>query len=226
MYKAVSDRELNYLTSRLVNKIDNKIDIDGVVEEAAPYKILKLDKDGKFPADILTGTIPLDNIPKGALERCVIVSDDEARFALTIDDVQVGDTVKVLKTNKMFYVKDDEFLYDEAGYEIYSSGSAEKLTTGRDISLAGDIEGSALFDGTKNIIIDTIIKMLTGPLVLGEKIYGDTLPPNAEKGTLYLKRVPGSTISTKVIVLAGNMYGAEAPTGDEYKEDDIFFLQV
>lgn len=225
VYKAVSDRELNYLTGQLVSKIDNKIDLINVTDEPYANKILKLNDEGKFPADILSGIIPIENIPRGALERCVIVADDAERFDLRSNDVQVGDTVKVLSTNKMFYVKDDEFLYDEAGYEIYSSGSAEKLTIGRKISIEGDAEGDAEFDGTKDISIDLVIKSLTGPIVLGSEIYGDTLPPNAAKGTLYLKRVPGTSISTKSIVLPANMYGSSLPTGT-LTENDIFFLEI
>lgn len=225
MYKAVSDRELNYLTSQLVSKIDNKLAVTDVVEEAAPHKIIKLDEEGKLPANILKGVIPIENIPQGALERCVIVENDEERFELRKEDVQIGDTVKVLETNKMFYVKDDELLYDEAGYEIYSSGSAEKLTTGRKISLIGDAEGSVEFDGTKNVDINVIIKELTGPIILGKDVCGEILPPDVPKGTLYLKKVPGSSISTKPVILSSNLYGDTLPPGI-LTENDMFFLEV
>ena len=54
------------------------------------------------PADLLTGTISIDRLPHAALERCVVVANDEARFALTTDNAQTGDTVKVQDTNKDF----------------------------------------------------------------------------------------------------------------------------
>lgn len=67
-------------------------------------------------------TVPLANIPKAALERCYVVANDTARFALTTTQVQNGDTVKVSDTNKMYFVKDDTKLNNENGYEPYTSG--------------------------------------------------------------------------------------------------------
>ena len=77
-----------------------------------------------MPANILSGTIPLSNLPHGALERCVIVASDIARFSLTNLEVQTGDTVKVTNTGKMYFVVDETKLGSEAGYEIYTAGSA------------------------------------------------------------------------------------------------------
>lgn len=75
-------------------------------------------------ADKITGTINIANLPQGALERCVVVADDDARFALTSGNVQTGDTVKVTSTGAMYFVKDDTKLSNEEGYEIYTAGSA------------------------------------------------------------------------------------------------------
>lgn len=71
-----------------------------------------------------TELIPIANIPKAALERCMVVANDTARFALTTDQVQNGDTVKVAATKKMYFVKDDTKLNSEAGYEPYVAGTA------------------------------------------------------------------------------------------------------
>ena len=98
-----------------------------VVETAAAGKILKLDDEAKLPASILSGIIPLENLPHGALERCVVVPSDTARFALTSASVQKGDTVKVTATGKMYFVVDDTQLGTEAGYEIYTAGSASSV---------------------------------------------------------------------------------------------------
>lgn len=73
---------------------------------------------------ITTGTIDIDRLPKGALERCVIVADDTARFKLTKSNVQIGDTVKVTGTGKMYFVIDDSKLTSEDGYTVYTAGSA------------------------------------------------------------------------------------------------------
>lgn len=226
MYKAVSDRELNYLTEQLVTKIDNKVPIDSVVTEASANKILKLDNEGKFPANILNGVIPMENIPQGAIERCVIVADDDERFALTIDDVQVGDTVKVVADNKMYYVKDTESLFDENGYEIYSSGSAEKLTNARNISLSGDVEGNVDFDGTADVVMDVKLNKISNPLVLSNEVYGDTFPSGEiETGRLFLLKIPNSGVTANPVVLNPNLFGDSFPT-ENLSDGQVYFLRV
>lgn len=76
---------------------------------------------------ITSGTINIDRLPKAALERMVVVADDTARFKLTTATAQVGDTVKVTATNKMYLVKDDSKLNTEAGYEPYTAGYASSV---------------------------------------------------------------------------------------------------
>lgn len=76
---------------------------------------------------ITSGTIDIDRLPKAALERMVVVADDTARFKLTTATAQVGDTVKVTATNKMYLVKDDSKLSTEAGYEPYTAGQASSV---------------------------------------------------------------------------------------------------
>lgn len=76
---------------------------------------------------IKSGTIDIDRLPKGAIERIVYVKDDAARFALTTNTAQNGDTVKVRSTKKMFYVIDDTKLSSEAGYEPYTAESASAV---------------------------------------------------------------------------------------------------
>lgn len=78
-------------------------------------------------ASKLFGTIDIARLPHGALERCVIVADDTARFALTTAKIQLGDTVKVNKTQKMYFVIDDSKLNSEAGYTVYTAGSATSV---------------------------------------------------------------------------------------------------
>ncbi len=78
-------------------------------------------------ASKLFGTIDIARLPQGALERLVIVEDDTARFKLTTANVQLGDTVKVNKTQKMYFVIDDSKLNSEAGYTVYTAGSATSV---------------------------------------------------------------------------------------------------
>lgn len=76
---------------------------------------------------ITSGIIDIDRLPKAALERMVVVADDTARFKLTTATAQVGDTVKVTATNKMYLVKDDSKLNTEDGYEPYTASSASSV---------------------------------------------------------------------------------------------------
>ena len=76
---------------------------------------------------ITTGKISIDRLPHGALERCVVVKDDAARKALTKDDAQNGDTVKVTGTGLMYFVVDDTKLAEDAGYEVYTAGTASAV---------------------------------------------------------------------------------------------------
>lgn len=76
---------------------------------------------------ITSGTISIDRLPQGALERLTVVADDTARFALTSTNVQLGDTVKVTSSGLMYYVKDINNLGNANGYEIYTAGSATSV---------------------------------------------------------------------------------------------------
>lgn len=78
-------------------------------------------------ASKLTGTIPIERLPVGALERLVIVANDTERFALTQANIQKGDTVKVSDTNAMYFVVDDTKLSSESGYEVYTAGAATSV---------------------------------------------------------------------------------------------------
>lgn len=90
---------------------------------------------------ITTGKIDIERLPHGALERCKVVKDDAARKALTKDDVQNGDTVKVTDTGLMYFVVDDTKLAEDAGYEVYTAGTASAVDwsgiTNKPTTLAG-----------------------------------------------------------------------------------------
>lgn len=76
---------------------------------------------------ITSGTISIDRLPQGALERLTVVADDTARFKLTSSTIQKGDTVKVTSSGKMYYVVDETKLSSEAGYEVYAAGTAASV---------------------------------------------------------------------------------------------------
>lgn len=101
---------------------------------------------------IKSGTIDIDRLPKGAIERMVYVKDDAARFALTTNTTQNGDTVKVTSTKKMFYVIDDTKLSSEAGYEPYTAESASAVpwsgVTGKPTTFTPEAHPHAISDVT------------------------------------------------------------------------------
>lgn len=76
---------------------------------------------------ITSGTISIDRLPHGALERLTVVTDDTARFKLTSSNVQKGDTVKVTSTGKMYYIVDETKLSSEDGYDVYAAGTAASV---------------------------------------------------------------------------------------------------
>ena len=80
--------------------------------------------DGK--ADLVDGLIPVSQIPPVVIERLVRVADDTARFALTTETVQNGDTVQTIDNNKMYAVIDDTHLDSEQGYQVYVAGMAAR----------------------------------------------------------------------------------------------------
>lgn len=102
---------------------------------------------------ITSGTIDIDRLPKAALERMVVVADDAARFKLTTATAQVGDTVKVTATNKMYLVKDDSKLNTEVGYEPYTAGQASSVpwsgVTGKPSTFAPPTSSASVLGGIK-----------------------------------------------------------------------------
>ena len=73
---------------------------------------------------ITSGIIGIARLPQGALERLTVVANQTARFALTTNNVQNGDTVKQADSGVMYYVSDDTNLNNSSGYQIYAAGSA------------------------------------------------------------------------------------------------------
>ena len=99
---------------------------------------------------ISSGTISIDRLPQGALERLFPVENDEERFNLTNNEVQNGDTVKVNSTKMMYRVVDDTQLSTEDGYTEYTAGLAASVpwsgvTDKPNYASSESIGGSAIF---------------------------------------------------------------------------------
>lgn len=87
----------------------------------------KSDDIESLAASKITGVLSLDNIPHGALERLVVVADDEALLALTTENVQAGDTVKVEATSVMYFVVDEAKLGTKDAFSEYTAGTATSV---------------------------------------------------------------------------------------------------
>lgn len=129
---------------------------------------------------ITSGVISIDRLPQGALERCVVVADDTARFKLTSSNVQVGDTVKVTGTGKMYFVVDSSKLNAEAGYEVYTAGSATsvpwsgvtgKPSTFTPSSHTHSYAGSSSAGGAANSVANSIAIKLNGGGTEGTNLF-------------------------------------------------------
>ena len=76
---------------------------------------------------LTSGTVDIERLPQGALERLVKVANEAARYALTTADVQLGDTVQQLDTGIMYVVTDTDHLDSAAGYTEYTAGTAASV---------------------------------------------------------------------------------------------------
>ena len=85
------------------------------------------------------GLIPISYLPPVAFADCITVADQTARYALTTDDVQNGDTVYQSDTQVMYFVIDDTKLDRADGYKALAAGIAAQAVAdknGNDITTA------------------------------------------------------------------------------------------
>lgn len=109
---------------------------------------LVVGKAGSVDAANINGNIPLNKLPAAALERITIVATESARLALTKDDVQNGDSVKVTETNKMYAVVDGTKLGTENAanaFTDYVVGSAAKAALADAVPWSGITDKPAAF---------------------------------------------------------------------------------
>ena len=127
MTKFLDSTGLTHLVQKLKKDVIPAVKVNAAVKADSATKAATADvatKANSVDAANINGVIPISKIPQGALERVVTVADDTARFKLTTSQVQLGDTVKVTSTGRMYIVIDESKLTAEAGYMEYAAGHA------------------------------------------------------------------------------------------------------
>lgn len=138
---------------------------------------------------VTTGTLPLSVLPQGALERLVKVADEEARFALTTGDVQLGDSVLQTDTDTMYIVIDTAQLNSDAGYEEYAAGTAVLAETAEKVqhqlTVQKNGETQFVYDGSvaRTINIASSFADLTGQIAANQ--IPDSIITDAKLGVNY-----------------------------------------
>src|SRR5574344_2032007 len=199
-----------------VLKNKRKISLDGVSTSGVVY----FDGTTDVTIDITnidanligTGTIDRNRLPKGALERLVIVNTETDKFALTSDSVQRGDSVKVLSDGLMYIVIDDTQLSSALGYMTYSAGTSlnsEQLggVVASEYALKSGVVNYANYSG-----------------VATQSYYSGT----SSYSTKSLKDGNGNTISTTYLPLTGGIVNGTITASKfvnyTYRDNDYILL--
>ena len=176
---------------------------------------------------VTTGTLPLSVLPQGALERLVKVADEEARFALTTDDVQLGDSVLQIDTDTMYIVIDTAQLNNDAGYEEYAAGTAVLAETAEKVQHQLTVQKNGatqfVYDGSvaRTINIASSFADLTGQIaanqipdgIITDAKLGVNYAGSATKGGSATSAVKLDTART--IAFTGVVTGSTAFDGTE-----------
>lgn len=155
---------------------------------------------------VTTGTLPLSVLPQGALERLVKVADEEARFALTTDDVQLGDSVLQIDTDTMYIVIDTAQLNNDAGYEEYAAGTAVLAETAEKVQHQLTVQKNGVtqfvYDGSvaRTINIASSFADLTGQIAANQ--IPDGIITDAKLGVNYAGSATKGGSATSAVKLA------------------------
>lgn len=217
-----------YLDSAGVTHLVSKLKSDVIPN----VKVNAAKKADTVDASGIQGVIDISHIPQGALERVVQVKDDTARFQLTSEQVQLGDTVKVLSNGKMYIVIDEDKLNVDAGYMEYASGSASsvpwsgitdkpdsfkpsehthqlELTIGKS-TVSGKVSGSLTFP------FSNIFKEAFKTSGSGNAITGITVPSSSsvDQNSIFLNKDTTFATGSELNDLDGRVSELETNMGD------------
>jgi hypothetical protein len=157
------------------------------------------------------GQVPLNELPAMVFEHMEVVENDAARFALTRDEVQNGDTVYVNSSEIMYFVIDDTKLDREAGYKPLAAGTAAK----------------AIADKNGNDISQTYQAIISAQNKISSDYVDDSQSTNkfnvqadwsqaSNSAPDYIKNKPNITVGNDYIELGNNQrvyFTNTAPTG-------------
>lgn len=121
------------------------------------------------------GTLPINVIPHGALERLVKVKDQAARFGLTTegDDehegVQLGDSVLQIDTGVMYIVVNEKKLNSDDGYQKYTAGTALSASEAEYAKRAGSATTAATADTATKVANAVTFNILDGSVNGGSR---------------------------------------------------------
>lgn len=108
----------------------------GILKDIDDLK--KGDTITQISASKITGVIDLANLPKTVVERLTIVANEEALKALTTEQVQNGDSVKVSDSGLMYFVKDDT--------KLGSADTAMQAFEPYTVGIAGSVEWTGVLN--------------------------------------------------------------------------------
>lgn len=157
------------------------------------------------------GQVPLNELPAMVFEHMEVVENDTARFELTTDEVQNGDTVYVNSSEIMYFVIDDTKLDREAGYKPLAAGTAAK----------------AIADKNGNDIAQTYQTIISAQNKISADYVDDSQSTNkfnvqadwsqaSNAAPDYIKNKPNITVGNDYIELGNNQrvyFTNTAPTG-------------
>lgn len=174
-------------------------------------------KTCEIQASRVKGVLSIDNIPPAAVERLTVVADEAAMLALTVSDIQLGDTVKTSDNGKMFFVKDVAKLGTLEAFEEYTVGSAASVPWTGITGIPAAItyfNNDEIVEAVKDAIVkkhshanaavlDKMTENATGALLHGEKELAykadiaalgtipvlDAAPENVFDGQLYFQTI-------------------------------------
>ena len=218
-----------YLDSAGVTRLVTKLKTDVIPS----VKVNAAKAADTVPASGITGVIDISHIPQGALERVVTVADDAARYKLTTSQVQLGDTVKVTATGRMYIVVDESKLSTSAGYMEYAAGTAASVpwsgVTGKPSTFTPSAHnhtmklkiGATTKDGStasqqswsKAEIIGTPSVSGSGNAVTGMTVSGDTV--TLTKGTTFATKAQNDALDQRVSALEDFTGGTGGGLGDQ-----------